>query len=137
MGRRRSYPYKKYVVKSKAELEVAKNCDKDKLNWSYETMVVGWEPPPPKRRHYHPDFIIIRNDGTRLLVEYKEYLDARSKRVLRYATKQNPDLDIRILFGPRCSKKKISKTSKTTYGMWADKNGIPWSEGRSIPKEWL
>jgi hypothetical protein len=137
MRRRREYPYKEWILRSKAELEVAQNCDADGLYWTYETKTIPWTPPPVKSRSYHPDFIIKRKDGTTLYVEYKEFLDARSKRVLRYATKQNPELDIRILFGPRCTRKKISKRSKTTYGGWADKNKILHAEGRSIPEEWL
>jgi len=135
--KRKTYPFKGYELKSKAELEVAQNCVKDKLNWTYETEKVKWTPPPVRDKTYTPDFIIKRKDGTKLLVEYKEYLDSRSKRVLRYATKQNPELDIRILFGPNCATKRISKTSKTTYWQWANKYGIPWAKGRTIPKEWL
>ena len=138
MGKfRATYPYLGYILKSKAELEVAKNCQKAKLDWTYETVKVTWTPPPTKDKTYTPDFIIKRKDKTTLLVEYKEFLDSRSKRVLRYATKQNPDLDIRILFGPRCSKKKIRKGSKTTYAEWADKYKIPHAEGRIVPKEWI
>ena len=134
---RKTYLYKTYRLKSKAELEVAKNCEKDKLNWWYEIDKINWEPPPAKTKSYTPDFVIKRKDGSILYVEYKEYLDARSKKVMRYVTKQHPELDIRILFGPKCEHKKISKKSKTTYGQWANKNNIKWAVGRRIPKEWL
>jgi len=140
MGRKKKYyPYKNFVLKSKSELEVAKQCDKDNLNWSYETVVVPWVPPPIKEKLYRPDFIIEKKDGTILLVEYKEYLDIISKRILRHVTKQHPELDIRVLFGKNCSKKKIRKGSKTTYGQWCDKFKIPWKEtkDKSIPKGWL
>lgn len=138
MGRkRRTYKYKDYELKSKAELEVAQNCDKKKLKWEYETETFLWNPPPPKVKRYTPDFVITRSDGTKFLVEYKEYLDAASKRKIRAMRTQHPDIEYYVLFGPKCSKKKISKVSKTTYGEWANKNNIKWGEGRAIPKEWL
>lgn len=47
---------------------------------------------------------------------------------------QYPSLDIRMVFWN--AKAPISKGSKTTYAMWATKNGFPWSH-RTIPPEWF
>jgi hypothetical protein len=47
----------------------------------------------------------------------------------------NPDLDIRIIF--QSPHNKINKRSKTTYSMWAEKNGFPWCAYYAIPVDWL
>ena len=47
---------------------------------------------------------------------------------------QNPTIDIRFVFSN--SKNKITKTSKTTYGDWCDKNGIKYSD-KIIPDSWF
>ena len=47
---------------------------------------------------------------------------------------QHPDLDIRMVFTR--SKSPISKTSKTTYGMWCEKHGFPYAD-KLPPLEWL
>ena len=47
---------------------------------------------------------------------------------------QKPDLDIRFVFqNPNA---KLTKKSKTTYSMWADKNGFKWSN-KDIPDGWI
>jgi hypothetical protein len=48
---------------------------------------------------------------------------------------QNPDKDIRFLFAN--AENPIKKGSKTTYGMWAEKNGFKYADGVEIPKEWI
>lgn len=47
---------------------------------------------------------------------------------------QHPELDIRFVFSN--SKTKISKKSKTSYGMWCEKHGFPYSN-KLIPKDWI
>lgn len=53
---------------------------------------------------------------------------------MRIIRETYPDLDIRFVFSN--AKARISKGSKTTYAMWADKYGYPWAH-REIPEEWL
>ena len=47
---------------------------------------------------------------------------------------QHPELDIRFVFSN--SKTKISKKSKTSYGMWCEKHGFPYAN-KLIPKDWI
>ena len=135
--KQRIFPYKGYELKSSKELIVAKNLTKQKLKWEYETEKITWLPPPTKLKTYTPDFIISGVEGKKIYVEYKEFLDTRSKQVLRYVSKQHPEIDLRILFGVKCARKKIRKGSNTTYGDWADRYRIRWGEGDSLPQEWL
>ena len=47
---------------------------------------------------------------------------------------QHPELDIRFVFSN--SRQKISKQSKTTYGMWCEKHGFLYAD-KTVPQEWL
>ena len=47
---------------------------------------------------------------------------------------QHPDLDIRMVF--MRPNNRLSKTSKTTYAMWCDKNNVKWAN-KYIPIEWI
>jgi hypothetical protein len=95
-----------------------------------------YEPTDPKieyttKASYTPDFKLPSG----VLVEAKGYFDARARSKMLYVKKQNPDLDIRMLFqrpGNRLTKSKNSMS----YADWADKHGFPWAEGDEIPEEW-
>ena len=49
--------------------------------------------------------------------------------------KQHPDLDIRLVF--QAPHNTISKGSKTTYAIWAEKNDFKWCSYHSIPLDWF
>ncbi|MCJ8277363.1 MAG: hypothetical protein MJK18_11025, partial [Bdellovibrionales bacterium] len=85
---------------------------------------------PAKRSKYTPDFILPNG----IVIETKgRFVTAdRQKHVL--IKDQHPDLDIRFVFSN--SRNRISKTSKTTYAMWCEKNGFKYAD-KEIPKEWL
>ena len=81
--------------------------------------------------------IIIRIDFTLpngILVETKGRWVAEDRKKHLLIKKQHPELDIRIVF--MSGKTKIRKGSKTTYGDWCDKHGIPWAE-KIIPTSWF
>lgn len=85
----------------------------------------------PKSKHtYTPDFLlsnglIIETKGRFLVADRKKHLLVKE---------QYPDLDIRFVFtNPNA---KITKTSKTSYAMWCDKNGFKYAKGL-IPEEWI
>ena len=59
-------------------------------------------------------------------------LEDRKKHLL--IKEQHPELDIRIVF--QSARTKIRKGSKTSYGDFCDKHGIPWAE-KYIPESWL
>jgi hypothetical protein len=85
---------------------------------------------PATNHTYKPDFrlpngIFVETKGRFTLEDRKKHLLIKQ---------QKPDLDIRFVFqNPNA---KLTKKSKTTYGMWADKNGFKWSN-KDIPHEWI
>ncbi len=85
---------------------------------------------PATNHTYKPDFrlpngIFVETKGRFTLEDRKKHLLIKQ---------QKPDLDIRFVFqNPNA---KLTKKSKTTYGMWADKNGFKWSN-KDIPQEWI
>lgn len=106
--------------------------DRRKIPWEYESYVINYAPP---LRKYTPDFKVYRKDGTYFFVEYKGYFRPEARTKMRLVKNQNPSDDIRFLFTD--AGKPITKSSKTTYAMWAEKHGFPWAEGERIPKRWM
>jgi hypothetical protein len=90
------------------------------VSYEYESTRV----PYVIQHNYTPDFL-----------ECKGYWDPEDRRKIKAVKKQNPDLDIRMVF--QSPYNKISKKSKTTYAMWCDRLDIPWCEFHSIPINWL
>ena len=122
MGFRRKRP----VLRSSFEDKVVAELRNSKVEFEYESMKVSYT-----QIHTYTPHLINPNG---LKVELKGYFDATDRGKHKRIKLSNPSLDIRIVF--QKADKKISKTSKTTYDMWAEKNGFMWAEG-SIPKEWL
>jgi predicted nuclease of restriction endonuclease-like RecB superfamily len=75
--------------------------------------------------HYIPDFIILTSLG-KIYVECKGYFRPEDKRKLANVKKQNPSIDLRLLFYSH-NKKNIQ---------WAEKNGFRYAV-ETIPDEWL
>ena len=80
---------------------------------------------------YIPDFDL----GNGVYVESKGYFNNRDRGKMLRVKKQNPTLDIRMLF-QRASNRITKSPNSLTYGEWADKHGFPWEEGEHIPEEW-
>lgn len=85
---------------------------------------------PAKSRTYTPDFVLPNG----IIVETKGLFQTEDRQKHLLVRKQHPCLDIRFVFSN--AKAKIAKLSKTTYSMWAEKNGFPWAH-KTIPVEWL
>ena len=81
---------------------------------------------------YTPDFVL---PNKHVLLECKGYWDSKDRRKIKEVKKQNPDLDLRMIF--QSPYNKISKKSKTTYAKWCEKHNIPWTHFHDIPLEWL
>ncbi len=61
-------------------------------------------------------------------------LDLATRKKMILVKEQHSGIDIRFVFeNPNL---KLRKGSKTTYAMWAEKNGFKWC-GPIIPKEWF
>ena len=88
---------------------------------------------PARLCKYTPDFpLITQGSGKKIYVETKGrfMVEDRQKHIL--IRKQRPDLDIRFVFdNPNA---RISKTSKTTYAAWCEKNGFLYAR-KTIPRE--
>lgn len=112
---------------------------------NYEKIRIGYT-APSSHHTYTPDFcatkpgmssldgLTLINQGKLIIIETKGrfLLSDRKKHIL--IKQQYPKLDLRFVFTN--SKAKISKTSKTTYGMWCDKEGFKYAD-KLIPAEWL
>jgi len=122
---------KKQTSKYRSGLEegVINNLTYRKVNFLYETTVVGYSKPPTNHK-YTPD--ILLDNG--IIIEIKGFLDLEDRKKHLLVKEQNPELDIRFLF--QNSKNKINKGSKTTYADWATKNGFKFAD-KIVPDEWI
>lgn len=73
-----------------------------------------------KTHTYCPDFKIKHN----LFVETKGRFSGADRTKMVLAREQNPELV--VILGFQNPYLTLSKASKTTYAMWAEKNGFPW-----------
>ena len=80
---------------------------------------------------YCPDFILTNG----VYLECKGYWDSKDRRKVKQVIKDNPDVDLRMVF--QSPYNKISKRSKTTYAQWCDRNKIKWCSYQKIPLDWL
>jgi hypothetical protein len=69
-----------------------------------------------------------------LILEGKGYFDSQDRKKMEAVKRDNPLLDIRIVFQ---RDQAIRKGSKTRYSDWSKKNGFPCCFGISIPDEWI
>ncbi len=108
-------------LKNKFETRLFKQLKKLKANFKYESEKI----PYVLSGHYIPDFVIITPTG-KVYVEAKGYFRPEHKRKMAAVKRQNPHLDIRILF----------YSSNKQYIKWAERNGFKYAVG-DIPKDWL
>jgi len=119
----------KHGYRSGFEHKVSDQLKENKIKFEYETTVIPYIKPETKHT-YTIDFTLPNG----ILVETKGRWVAEDRKKHLLIKKQHPELDIRIVF--MSGKTKIRKGSKTTYGDWCDKHGIPWAE-KQIPSEWF
>ena len=98
------------------------------MPFKYEKVKIEWE--DLMYRTYTPDFVLKNG----IIIETKGLFKADDRRKHLAVKKQHPKLDIRFVF--TSSKRKIRASSKTSYGQWCTKHGIPYAD-RIIPIEWL
>ena len=120
---------KKYGFKSGLEENISNQIAGKGIEVKYESEKVAYT-IPASQHTYNPDFrlpngIIIETKGRFVAADRKKHLLVKE---------QHPNLDIRFVFSN--SKNKITKTSKTTYGDWCDKNGYTYSD-KIIPDSWF
>lgn len=81
--------------------------------------------------NYIPDFVLPNG----IYLEVKGIWDPADRRKMMQVRKDNPDLDIRMVFDTPY--KTINKNSLTSYKDFCEKNGILWCRTGAIPPEWL
>tara|TARA_R100000742_G_C4181046_1_gene16170 strand:- start:78 stop:446 length:369 start_codon:yes stop_codon:yes gene_type:complete len=113
--------------RSGLEKQVAKLLQGLGISFEYESTKV----PYTIQHNYTPDFILPNY----VHLETKGYWDPADRRKILAVKKDNPELDLRMVF--QSPYNKINKKSKTTYAMWCDKHDIPWTAYHNIPLEWL
>ena len=97
------------------------------ISYEYESEKVSYT----IQHHYTPDFVLPNHT----YLEAKGYWDAADRRKILAVKKDNPDMDLRMVF--QAPYNTISKKSKTTYAMWCEKHNIPWTSYHDIPLDWL
>lgn len=113
------------VARSGYEARVMEDLDIRSVGYTYE----GERIPYTSEHHYHPDLTLENG----VIVEIKGYFPSPDRRKMLLVKQQHPDKDIRLLFQ---RDGRLYKGSKTTYSMWAEKNGFPWAIGEEIPDDW-
>ena len=124
-----SWVARKYGFKSGLEENISIQIESKGIKVEYESEKVAYT-IPASQHTYNPDFklpngIFVETKGRFVAADRKKHLLVKA---------QNPTLDIRFVFSN--SKNKITKTSKTTYGDWCDKNGYIYSD-KIIPDSWF
>ena len=113
--------------RSKLEERISNLFDELGVIYEYESSKVAYT----IQHHYVPDFILPNH----IYLEAKGYWDAADRRKILAVKKDNPDLDLRMVFQSPFN--TISKKSKTTYAKWCEKHDIPWCAFHTIPIDWL
>jgi hypothetical protein len=98
--------------------------------YEYEKLKIEYVKPARKAK-YTPDFKILSNG---IIVETKGRFLTEDRQKHLLIKSQHPAYDIRFVFSN--SRTRISKASKTTYGMWCETHGFLYSD-KSIPTSWL
>lgn len=119
MRKRRSY------YRSGFEDKVINDLKTKELPYKYESLKISYV----KSHTYTPDLILPNG----VVVELKGRFTSSDRSKHLEVKKQYPDIDLRFVF--QDANKPLRKGSKTTYGMWATKNGFIWSQS-TIPTEW-
>ena len=118
----------RHKFRSDYELQVAKRLAEAGVKYEYEAHKLTYYPKP---KVYIPDFYLPESG---IYVEAKGFFSPADRQKMLLVIKDNPLLDIRMLF-LRASN-KLNRSSKTTYGSWCDRHTILWADG-FIPEEWF
>ena len=113
--------------RSKLEENIANLLEGLGVSYEYETQKVSYV----IQHNYTPDFVLPNH----VVLECKGYWDPADRRKIKQVKKDNPDLDLRMVF--QSPYNTISKKSKTTYAQWCERHGIPWTHFHDIPLDWL
>ena len=120
----------RYGVRSGLEERIASELETESVEFEFEETKLKYV-TPQKTHTYTPDFYLPKQ---KIFIETKGLFTSADRQKMRLVKEQHPELDIRFIFNN--SKTRISKKSKTTYGMWCEKYNFPFTD-KHLPKEWL
>ena len=112
--------------RSQLEGRVANYLEKENVPFLYEAQ--SYEYTLTSR--YTPDIFLPNG----VILEVKGFFAPKDRRKMLAIKAQHPELDIRMVFQRNNT---LTRTSKTTYGMWCDKHDIPWCIYPHLPACWL
>ena len=118
---------KNIKFRSKLEEKVANLLEGLGVSYEYESEKLSYT----IEHNYTPDFRLPNYT----YLETKGYWDAADRRKVLAVKKDNPDVDLRMVF--QSPYNTISKSSKTTNAKWCEKHDIPWCAFHNIPIDWL
>lgn len=118
----------KYGFRSGLEAEIARQLELEGIAPKFEALKLPFR--EIKDRTYTPDFPV----GRRIIIETKGRFVTADRMKMLEVQKQYPQYEFRFIFNN--SNARITKTSKTTYGAWCEKNGFKYADKR-IPQEWI
>lgn len=118
---------KAYGFRSSLEIKVQEQFKHQGIAAKYEAIKIEWE--DLMYRKYTPDFLLPNG----VIIETKGLFTPQDRRKHLLVKKQHPHLDIRFVF--ERADRKLSKSSKTTYGDWCDKNGFKYAV-KLVPDSW-
>lgn len=113
--------------RSKFELTFANKLKELGLRALYESEKIHYV-QPQKVRTYNPDWTI----GKDVFIETKGRWTGADRQKMLHVIRSNPFVTFYMLF--QNSNVTLSKVSKTTYGMYCDKNNIEWADIKNITK---
>jgi ribosomal protein L39E len=115
--------------RSGLEEKVANALTEAGIPFTYEKTKVKYIKPASEHQ-YTPDFVL--DNG--IIIETKGLFTAidRQKHIL--VKRQHPHFGKEK--GISNSKQRLSKASRTTYGMWCEKNGYLYAD-KMIPEHWI
>jgi len=119
----------KHGYRSGLEERIAEQLDKLGVEYKYEEVKLKYI-KPASEHIYTPDFVLPNG----IIVETKGRFLALDRQKHLLVRKNNPTLDIRFVFSN--SNARISKTSRTTYAAWCEKNNFKYAD-KTIPQEWI
>ena len=115
------------TYRSRLEEKLARWFELNGYQFEYETLKLNYT----LSAVYTPDFVLPNG----VILEAKGYFKPEDRRKMLAVKKQHPNLDIRLIF--QAPYNTLTKTSKTTYAKWAEKNGFLWAASHDIPLDWF
>ena len=115
------------AYRSRLEERLARWLELNDVSFQYETLNLSYT----ITANYTPDFVLQNG----VILDAKGYFKTADLRKMLAVKKDNPDLDIRFVF--QAPFNTLSKESKTTYAMWAEKNDFKWCSSSDIPLSWI